>query len=480
MFERRNRPSMQKSLFDAFETKTPEQELTEQILKGGSGVSGGKVRIYTEYLKNPYEKDFVRFLSKEYGIGGRGGPDGIDEMHDGKGIRFSKKNTETGETEVAVNLKWEQAAVKIADLIDEENYLNDEEKEEYNTLVRFRETVELSAKDFCDEVREKDTSAYGPDYKRPSDEANTSFDEKEKALRTAVPDEMKARPNWAVIKTWWNADKGKYNKRPVNCNSDKGEYAESDNPETWTTFDNALKYLKEKGGTTVAYALDGKDNISCIDLDRCYDENGQPTALAKEVLSKCGKTYVEKSVSGNGLHIFGKTSGMDIRTFSKDGDLEFYQKEHFIAITGDGAGFYRLESFDTPEMKELLYRKCEKREEWKGVCKGVNGLSTMTDRDVVEKASNAKNGDKFKRLYAGEDLQNNHSNSDMSLMNLLAYWCNGDKEQMLRIFATSGLFRPNKSPDYYEGTAIKALRSMPVKSTYTPTIPKNTGSNGKR
>ena len=343
-----------------------------------------------------------------------------------------------------------------------------------------KKTAELSAKDFCEEVRGKDAGAYGTEYKRPSVEANTSFDEKEKALRAAVPDEMKARPNWVVVKTWWNAEKGKYNKRPVNCNSDKGEYAESDNPETWTTFDNALKYLKEKGGTTVAYALDGKDNVSCIDLDRCYDENGQPSALAKEVLSKCGKTYVEKSVSGNGLHIFGKTNGMDIRTFSKDGDLEFYQKEHFIAMTGDGAGFYCLESFDTPEMKELLSRKCEKREEWKGVCKGVNGLSTMTDRDVVEKASNAKNGDKFKRLYAGEDLQNNHSNSDMSLMNLLAYWCNGDKEQMLRIFATSGLFRPNKSPDYYEGTAIKALRSMPVKSTYTPTIPKNTGGNGKR
>ena len=343
-----------------------------------------------------------------------------------------------------------------------------------------KKTAELTAKDFCEEVRGKDAGAYGADYKRPSVEANTSFDEKEKALRTAVPDEMKKRPNWVVVKTWWNADKGKYNKRPVNCNSDKGEYAESDNPETWTTFDNALKYLKEKGGTTVAYALDGKDNISCIDLDHCYDENGQQTALAKEVLSKCGKTYVEKSVSGNGLHIFGKTGGMDIRTFSKDGDLEFYQKEHFIAMTGDGAGYSRLESFDTSEMKELLSRKCEKREEWKGVCKGVNGLSTMTDRDVVEKASNAKNGDKFKRLYAGEDLQNNHSNSDMSLMNLLAYWCNGDKEQMLRIFATSGLFRPNKSPDYYEGTAIKALRSMPVKSTYTPTIPKNTGGNGKR
>ena len=230
-----------------------------------------------------------------------------------------------------------------------------------------KKTTELSAKDFCEEVRGKDAGAYGTEYKRPSVEANTSFDEKEKALRTAVPDEMKERPNWVVVKTWWNAEKSKYNKRPVNCNSDKGEYAESDNPETWTTFDNALKYLKEKGGTTVAYALDGKDNISCIDLDRCYDENGQPSALAKEVLSKCGKTYVEKSVSGNGLHIFGKTSGMDIRTFSKDGDLEFYQKEHFIAMTGDGSGYSRLESFDTPEMKELLSRKCEKREEWEGV-----------------------------------------------------------------------------------------------------------------
>lgn len=64
-------------------------------------------------------------------------------------------------------------------------------------------------------------------------------------------------------------------------------------------------------------------------------------------------------------------------------------------------------------------------------------------------------------------------------MNILAYWCNGDKEQMLRIFATSGLFRPNKSADYYEHTAIKALREIPVKSTYTPTIPKNNGGNGK-
>ena len=341
-----------------------------------------------------------------------------------------------------------------------------------------KKTAELTAKDFCEFVREKDENTYGTEYKRPSEEAKTAFAEREKALRAAVPDEMKARKNWVAVKTWKSAEKDKLSKRPIDCNT--GNYAESDNPETWTTFDKALEYVREHGGTTIAYALDGKDNVSCVDIDRCFNENGELSETAKEALKRSGATYAEKSVSGNGLHIFGKTDGMDLRTFSKDGDLEFYQKEQFIAMTGDGAKTKDLINFDTCGMKPYLASKCEKRIEWKGVCKGENGLSSMSDKDVVEKASEAKNRDKFKRLYAGEDLQNNHSNSDMSLMNILAYWCNGDKEQMLRIFATSGLFRPNKSADYYEHTAIKALREIPVKSTYTPTIPKNTGGNGKR
>ena len=341
-----------------------------------------------------------------------------------------------------------------------------------------KKTAELTAKDFCLAVREKDESAYGAEYKRPSEEAKTAFAEREKALRAAVPDEMKARKNWVAVKTWKSAEKDKLSKRPIDCNT--GNYAESDNPETWTTFDKALEYVREHGGTTIAYALDGKDKVSCVDIDRCFGENGELSETAKEALKRSGATYAEKSVSGNGLHIFGKTDGMDLRTFSKGGDLEFYQKEQFIAMTGDGAKTKDLVNFDTCGMKPYLESKCEKRIEWKGVCKGENGLSSMSDKDVVEKAGAAKNGDKFKRLYAGEDLQNNHSNSDMSLMNILAYWCNGDKEQMLRIFATSGLFRPNKSADYYEHTAIKALREIPVKSTYTPTIPKNNGGNGKR
>ena len=153
-------------------------------------------------------------------------------------------------------------------------------------------------------------------------------------LRTCLPAEMKDKPNWVIVRTRENADTGRLDKFLISPVT--GKFAESDNPETWTDFDTACKYARENGGVALAYALDGKDGIACIDLDHCVGEDGKRSALAEEVLAKCGKTYIESSVSGKGIHVFGKTKGMDLRSFSKDGDMEFYQDGHFIAMTGDG------------------------------------------------------------------------------------------------------------------------------------------------
>lgn len=211
-------------------------------------------------------------------------------------------------------------------------------------------------------------------------------------------------------------------------------------------------------------------------------KDGSYSPLTKEVIFASDNTYAETSISGNGVHLFGKTDGMDLRTFSRNGDLEFYQKSHFIAMTGDliNEQSNSLRNFDTLPIKKILEATCDKRTPFMGCGQGVEGLSLMSDRDVVEKAINSKHGETFKALYEGQDLQNNHSNSDMSLMNRLAFWCNGDKEQMIRIFATSGLFRPGKSPDYYESTAIKAIRDTterfrPTK-TEAPKVVKPSGS----
>ena len=325
------------------------------------------------------------------------------------------------------------------------------------------ENIDITPAELEAALSGKGDADYEGIYRRPSEEAIKKFEKVEKNLRERLPDEMKNKPNWVVVRTRENKETGRLDKYLIDVHT--GKFAESDNPETWADFDTACKYAKEHGGVALAYALDGTDGIACIDLDHCVGKDGKRSALADEVLSKCGKTYTEHSVSGRGIHVFGRTKGADLRSFSKEGDMEYYQDRHFITMTGDGAGYSRLESFDAPEMKSLLERKLERRTEWKNVGKGEAGLTQMDDRELLEKAFSAKNGDTVKRLYNGEDLRHNHSNSDMSLMNYLAFYSGGNAEQMTRIFATSGLYRPDKPASYYEYTAIKAAKDTPH---YTP------------
>ena len=315
--------------------------------------------------------------------------------------------------------------------------------------------IEMDADTYVEQVKGKTAQDY-EQYQKPSDSRKEAFSIMEKQLREKVPEEMLKRPNWVVVRTKENPDSGRLDKYLINPHT--GKFAESDNPETWGTFDEAAKFANENGGVTLAYALDGKDGICCIDLDQCYDEHGTASALVEQVKQRTQGTYREISLSGKGCHFFGKTKGMDVRAFSKDRSSEFYQDTHFIAMTGNTMGGKELMDFDQMPIKEFLATHHNKRSVLTGAGKGVEGLSVMSDRDVVEKAMSSKGGDTFKALYQGQDLQNNHSNSDMSLMNRLAFWCNGDCEQMLRIFATSGLYRGGKSPSYYEHTAIKAIR----------------------
>ena len=325
------------------------------------------------------------------------------------------------------------------------------------------EKIDLSPAELESELAGKTDDDYENLYRRPSEEARKKFEQDEKNLRANLPDEMKNKPNWVVVRTRENKETGRLDKFLIDVHT--GKFAESNEPETWTDFETACKYAKEHGGVALAYALDGTDGIACIDLDHCIGEDGKRSALADEVLAKCGKTYAEQSVSGRGIHVFGRTKGTDLRSFSKDGDMEYYQDRHFITMTGDGAGCSELASFDTPEMQSLLEHKLERRTEWKNAGKGEAGLSQMDDRELLEKAFSAKNGDTVRRLYNGEDLRHNHSNSDMSLMNYLAFYSGGNVEQMMRIFATSGLYRPDKPASYYEYTAIKAAKDTPH---YTP------------
>lgn len=296
--------------------------------------------------------------------------------------------------------------------------------------------------------------------KKPSEEKEDLFKGAEEQLRKNIPEEMLSRPNWVAVKVFRDKKKDKLVKLPKDAKT--GEAASPNDPSTWSDFDTACKFAHENGCAALGFALDGKDNICCIDIDHCFNAKREMSDIAKAAWNACGNTYREVSVSWEGLHIFGKTKGMGLQVFSDAGDMEFYERGKFMTVTGDafGEGRKNLLNLDELPVKDLLSRKFSKHKTYSWAGKGIKGLSSMTDREVLERAFASKDGETFKALFNGEDLKNNHSNSDMALMRRLAFWCNGDIDQMLRIFAASGLYRPDKSPEYYEYSALKVLKDQ--------------------
>ena len=115
------------------------QEIIDAILTRGSGISEGKMRIYEQFQKSLSAKENADFLKNEYGWGGAypvivGA--GIDEQHDGKGIRISKG---IGNDKPHIDLKWSQVEKRIAELIKLDRYLNPKEKAQYPAWLQRQE-----------------------------------------------------------------------------------------------------------------------------------------------------------------------------------------------------------------------------------------------------------------------------------------------------------------------------------------------------
>lgn len=106
------------------------QEAIDEILRQGSGVQDGRLRIYAQLQKNASSKENTDFIKHEYGIGGRcpvlTGTD-IDEMHDAKGIAL--KSNKYIRPDKDLLLTWPKVAKRIGELIAVDRYLTGKEKE---------------------------------------------------------------------------------------------------------------------------------------------------------------------------------------------------------------------------------------------------------------------------------------------------------------------------------------------------------------
>jgi glutaredoxin-related protein len=81
--------------------------------------------------------------------------------------------------------------------------------------------------------------------------------------------------------------------------------------------------------------------------------------------------------------------------------------------------------------------------------RGVESLTRMVDRDVVERAMKAKNADKFLKLYNGELLFDDEEKNERALMARIAVLCDDDEDKIMRVFKSSGQYRDEKPNSYY-------------------------------
>jgi primase-polymerase (primpol)-like protein len=116
-------------------------------------------------------------------------------------------------------------------------------------------------------------------------------------------------------------------KRPLQVN---GTAASSTNPATWTSHAEAMA---STAGVGAGFVLNG-DGIVCVDLDHCV-RGAQLEPWAAEILADCPATFIERSVSGAGLHVWGLGQVRRGRRVQiDDGGLELYGDKRYIAVTG--------------------------------------------------------------------------------------------------------------------------------------------------
>lgn len=282
-----------------------------------------------------------------------------------------------------------------------------------------------------------------------------------------IPEYLKENASWCI----WKYETRNNKETKISFNPITDGYASVNNPKAFTSADKASEKLSSCDGLGIR--VDGK--LVAIDIDDCVI-NGGLNALAKEIVSHFPQSYLEFSPSGKGLRIFtflpnSMTYNNNIYKM-KTREVEVYVAgftNRFVTVTG-----HVYQEGDIVEESEgLLWilEKYLKREKQIKFTK-QNFKSYLSDEEVIEKASNASNKEKFLNLWIGNiKSYPSSSEADLALTSILAFYAGRDVNQIDRLFRRSELFRDKWDENrggktYGEITIEKAISSL--KDVYKP------------
>lgn len=285
-----------------------------------------------------------------------------------------------------------------------------------------------------------------------------------------IPEELKAHPRWVCCTD---------NKLPIDPKT--GRAADSTDPGTWADYSTAAAAVSPLGCRGVGFVLG--DGFSGIDIDHCIDTVTGTVDERALAIVEAMQSYTEISPSGTGLHILfngGKPGPACRRSLGGGVGLEMYDGGRYFTVTGRSWHDPPLPLADrTAEAAEIYRQYLDKPKPAATTAAQAPPVQprpagALSDAEILEKAKQAKGGEKLAALLAGDwqAYASSHSEADLALCNLLAFWLGADKQRMDAAFRASGLYRPKwdqrRGADTY-GNITLARALADCQEVYDPT-----------
>lgn len=259
-----------------------------------------------------------------------------------------------------------------------------------------------------------------------------------------IPAELRDRAQWCIT-PGTDADKAP--------RQTSGAHASSTNASTWTTFEAACAAAAERSWH-IGYVLSADDPFACIDLD-VKDDTTQETLDLYQRIVQGVDSYTEGSRSGKGAHIWvlGK-----IGAGHKRGGVEVYSQERFIVCTGNVWREARIEERQSILTSMVSMMRSDEQSE-----NVPDEPEEDTDTEIMTRAMNAGNADKFNALCKGDWKAlgyKSQSEADAALLSILAFWTKNNA-QVRRIFRITELGKREKATkdNRYLNRTIALVRS---------------------
>ena len=277
---------------------------------------------------------------------------------------------------------------------------------------------------------------------------------------------------------------GRLTKVPYNPHKPQ-EHARVNAPATFSNFRVAC-------GVAIRENVDGigtrvTSDLTAVDIDHCINEAGELTPEARDIVDTLD-AYTERSPGGDGLHVYFTAPRVEFdkkKYYIKHGGLEVYidgQTNRYLTVTGrtvrPGDIVDRSEALQAV-LNKYMVRTPENSKTTPGAREVAQNALELDERQIIDLATNARNGAKFNALYSGqwETYYNSQSEADGALCMMLAFYTE-DEATIDSIFRSSGLYREKWDREDYRSATIQTALSKQVEH-YKPTNSREVGAFAK-